>query len=110
MKFSPRLESEIAFLISNGEPSEENDFEATTRYDAVRYLMEDMDDKDMIAHEFQKELRLFGIQIGVYRIVTKDEMDRTLILGRSQKKYEFKYKGICYIFDNWKPLENCQDI
>ena len=109
-QFSQKLEDEISYIINNfGQPSEENDFETFTRYDAVRRLMDDMDDEQMIAHEFQKELRLFGIQIGMYRIITKDEMDRTTIMGRSQKKYEFKQKGVCYIFDSWKPLEELEE-
>lgn len=106
-KFSQKLEDEISYILDNfGEPSEANDFEKFTRYDAVRRLMEDMDDKDMIAYEFQKELRLFGIKIGIYRIITKDEMDRTTIMGRCKKKYDFKYNGNFYIFKDWEPLED----
>jgi len=107
-QFSKKLEDEISYIIENfGEPCEENDFEKFTRYDAVRRLMEDMDDKDTIAHEFIKELRLFGIKIGMYRIITQKEMDNTQILSnRKHKKYEFKHKGNCYIFESWKPLED----
>ena len=107
LMFSPELEEEIKFQMDNynedqtGEILTEDD--KLTIGDAIQRLMQDMDDPDHQASRFKKELENFGISIGIYKPITKLQMDRTQILGRG-KKYDFKRGSIYYVFDSWEPL------
>lgn len=117
-KFSKGIEDEIEFLIDNyGPPSEVNDFSEYTRKDAIYDLMQDCDDPALIAYEYRSELHSYGIELGVWREITQEEMDNTTIhtsSGRRAKKYDFKKNGKFYVFNSWDPLleskENNHDL
>ena len=91
------------------EPDESNDFQTVDRCDIVKDLMQYTDEPDHAFFGFcRKELRQFGIDVGVYREITQDEMDRTTVSsssGRRCKKYDFKQGGKFYTFDSWNKLD-----
>lgn len=93
--FSKELEEEITerLDISEGE---------LDRNTYLRWLIEDMDDSNTIAYRFRAELREYAISIGIYREVSKVELDNTVTLGG--RKYEFKLRGKYYVFNSWKGL------
>ena len=106
--FSKEVEGEITERLAMWEPDESNDFETITRSDVVKDLMQYTDESDHAFFGFcRKELRQFGIDVGVYREMSKWEMDHTHVAsssGRSVKKYDFKQNGKFYIFDSWDKL------
>lgn len=105
-KFSPALEGEIRFKIETSADSVEDGEEVKTRAEVLRELMEDMDYPEHVASEFKRELEGFGIEIGVFREITKEEMSRIFVIGGDRKKYSFKRGGKFYKFETWKPMEN----
>ena len=108
--FSKEVEEEISSIFEiYGEPNEGNDFTTLTRSEAVKELMQNSDEEGHAMFGFaKKELRQFGIDAGVYREITQNEMDRTTVSsssGRSCKKYDFKQNGKFYTFDSWDKLD-----
>ena len=100
-RFSPELEAELRYRI---EDLDHGDDDAPSREDVLQQLMQDCDNPEHVASEFKRELDDFGIEIGVYRETTIEEMARRVVMGRCRKKYDFKRGGRFYVFESWKPL------
>jgi hypothetical protein len=106
VKFSPKLEEEIQYQVDNFNESAENGG-TLSKTEAVQRMMNDMDEPEMIAAEFKKELQDFGISIGVWKPYTKEQLANMTIStssGRRASKYEFKRGDRYYIFESWEPL------
>lgn len=83
--------------------------ETLTVTDALRRLMEDYDDPQTIAAEFKQELRSIEIALGIVRLITQREMDNTVVMSSvSRRKYDFKNRGLFYVFASWQPLDTAQ--
>lgn len=95
-KFSADLESEIAERIEMSEDA--------TRLDVLKELMQDMDDRGMVAYEFRRELQDIGIMLGIFSAKTREQLDRVQISG-GRKKYDFRRGDTFYVFDNWDALQ-----
>lgn len=102
-KFSPELESEINYLKDNHNSDPLVGDNKITRKDVIQDLMQDMDNPEHHASRFKKELLNFGIAIGIFKPITKEQMHQMQTLGG--KKYDFKLGGTYYFFDNWEPLD-----
>lgn len=66
-------------------------------YDAIDQAYDlaiDVNDRKVIV-----PARRVLIAIGVYRIITEDEIANTVTLGRG-KKYDFQHEGAKYVFEN----------
>lgn len=107
--FSKGLNNEVEYLLDSSEEMIEDDFggdRGAARKEIIKELIQDMDEPDHPAGEFKKELEDYGVKVGVFREITKDEMARTVVISRSRgKKYDFKRGGKFYVFKDWKPLE-----
>lgn len=102
-KFSKKLENEIKFNIESGSENVDES-EKISRGDAIRRVMEDMEESDHPASEFKKELQDFGIKTGIYKEYSKEQIDKITTTGG--RKYNFKRGDKYYILDTWKSLEN----
>ena len=107
--FSTEVEEEISDRLDNfGPPNEMNDFQTLTRSEVVKEIMQDSDDEEHALFGFAKqELRQFGIDVGVYREITKEEMNNMQVMrssGKRCQKYDFKQDGKFYLFDSWSKL------
>lgn len=98
---SSDLENEIGHLRQSfGESADPG--ESLSRNEAIKRLMEDMDDPDLYASKFKKELEDYGAKIGIYKPYTKSQLDQiTVSRGR---KYDFKRGDTYYVFESWEPL------
>ena len=108
--FSKEVEAEISDKIEAfGEPSDINDFTTLTRMEALKELLLDSEEEGHMLYGFaKKELRQFQIDVGIYREITKEDMDRITVFsssGRRHKKYDFKQDGKFWAFESWKALE-----
>lgn len=102
---SRELESEIQYRIENSREEVETGGadEALTRTEVLRELMQDADDKDTVAYTFRKELQNLGIQLGIYKEYSKEQLDGISQMGRG-KKYDFKRGDKFYLFESWSGL------
>lgn len=99
MKLSQGLEQEIQYKLDI-----DRDGETFTRADALKELMQDMEDPDHYASEFKRELEDFGAAFGIFKSHTKEQIDQIISTSR-KRKYDFKRGRAYYVFDSWKPLE-----
>ncbi len=103
IEFSKKLKDEIEYVKDTfAESADEG--ETLSTGEALRRLMEDCDEKDSVASLFKTELRNLEIELGIVRPISQKEMDNTYVTRG--KKYDFKLKGIYYVFNNWDALEN----
>lgn len=105
IKLSPRLISEIEYHIENSQDDVDigHAEEAKKIHDVLYEMIQDMDDKDLPAYEFRKELQTIGIKLGIFKPNTKEEIDKIQIMGGG-KKYDFKRGEIYYTFETWDNL------
>jgi len=94
MTFSKELEVEIAEKMDASEDA--------VRSICIKELMEDMDDRGLIAWDYRRELQNYGIAIGVFKEITEEDMQSIIV--SSGKKYDFKRNGKYYSFDSWDGL------
>jgi hypothetical protein len=95
-KMSKGLSDEVDQAIQGSHDSGE----IISRWDALKQLIEDYNDKDLPAYEFREELRKIQADLGVLEPYTKEQVDRIVVTGG--KKYEFKKGDIFYVFNSWK--------
>jgi hypothetical protein len=57
------------------------------------------DFQEGMSKQFKDNLKEIAIALGHYRVITQDELDRTISTG---KKYAFKFKGEKYVYDRSK--------
>jgi len=102
---SKPLEDEIAHKISTFEESKEyaDLGETFTRSDAIKELIQDMDDKGTVAYELRKPLQDLGIELGIFKPYTAAQL-ASMVITRG-KKYDFKRGDTFYRFENFKPLQ-----
>ena len=97
-----QLKEDVEYLITC---AEESDL-VRTLDEAFQMICEDCDDKQHWSHDHKAFCRKVMIRSGVYRPMTQDEIDNTYTFGgRNRKPWEFKIKGVAYIFDEWKELD-----
>lgn len=66
-------------------------------YDAIdqaHNLAHDVNDRKVLT-----AARRVLIAVGVYRVITEEEIRRTVTMGRG-RKYDFQLDGVKYVFDN----------
>lgn len=102
IKLSTKLKAEIKYLCDAFNDSG-YDGETLSELEALRRLIEDSDGSDSVAAAFKNELKNIQIQLGIVRPISQKEMDNTYVTRG--KKYDFKLKGIYYVFDSWDGLE-----
>jgi hemerythrin-like domain-containing protein/predicted nucleotidyltransferase/ribosomal protein S18 acetylase RimI-like enzyme len=107
--FSKELEADIQHLITTSEDSIESGEPVLTRAQAIRYLMQDMDDPGHYSHEHRRELQNFGVKIGIFEPCTREELDNIVVIGGRGRKYDFKRGNLYYRFNSWKPLIGHED-
>jgi hypothetical protein len=107
-KLSDWLEEEISLILgcdADSEGREEGD-PPMTRNHAVKELMNDLEEfsvETSVIRKARKDLRQLGIQLGIYREITEEEMSRVYV--SCGKKYDFKLNGKWYVFESWEGLE-----
>jgi hypothetical protein len=101
LAFSTALEEEITERLDIAHSEAGN--EHVDRNDIIKEMMQDMDDRETVAHEFRGELRDYGIAIGVFEPHTREQLDKITTTGG--RKYEFKRDGLFYLFKSWAPLD-----
>jgi len=73
--------------------------------EAVKEFMQDMHDDSHWTSQHRRELRLYGVEVGIYEGLTKHQLRNVQIMSTvKRKKYDFQYKGLYYSFRSWKPL------
>lgn len=81
------------------EPPEVGDAPYDT-YDAFDDIWNKMDgSENQYARKFVDNMRDIAITCGWYRIVTEDELSRTIMSPPRAKKYAFKHRGNKYKYD-----------
>lgn len=106
IKLSKDLQEELGYLRDNHneDPGVED---IMTLRDALEDVMQTSDEKDHPSSKFKKELRNIGIQLGVYKEVSKETLDTRQTLGGP--KYDFKQGGKYYQFDSWDGLKALEE-
>ncbi len=102
-KFSTQLENEIQYKLDIDREEPEPGEDPFTRNDAIKELMQDIDIPDCPAAEFKTELENYGIEVGIFKAFTKEDLSNIMVT--SGKKYDFKRNNLFYRFETWKPLE-----
>ncbi len=104
LSFSAALEEEIQERLEIAHEGEDNAH--IDRNEIVKEMMQDMDDKEMVAYSFRHELQDFGAAVGIFEGYTKERIDRMVTTGG--RKYEFKRGPLFYVFKDWKALDEVQ--
>lgn len=98
--FSKELESDIKHKINTAEESlDEGETLQYTREDAIRELMQDMDEPEHYAFLHKKELEDFAIKESIYKPYTKEQLSQIQV--SSGRKYDFKRGDKYYRFEGW---------
>ncbi len=97
MNFSKELREEIDFRIQNSKEDGEESSESLE----LKYLIQDMDEKESVASEFKKELENYGIEVGIFKGYSKEELKSIVVFPARSKKYDFKRGEVYYRFDKW---------
>lgn len=101
VKFSKPLEDEIKYVQDSFNESADEG-ETLSREEAIKRIMEDSDEPNHPAHNFYNELNDYAIKAGIYKEMSKQELDNTQVT--SGHKYDLKKNGKFYRFDSWEPL------
>lgn len=100
---SKKLKEEVDFIINCVNEDAESESNPMTTTEALMRLMEDCDNKNSAANRFKLELDAIAIQCGVYKELSKKDLDN-IIVSRGHK-YDLKRNGKYYQFVSWQPLE-----
>lgn len=98
-RFTPSLREEIEYLLDLHDPEEWKGVSDDSRLHDVLMHIEGNLGNSAEDKRWLRELRLWWIEKGVYREVTQEELDRTVILGRSRPTPDFRLDGKMYTFE-----------
>lgn len=102
--FSQAIEDEIRYKIEDVEYEDGK----PTRFQVIKDLMNDADDRDTIAFTFRGELRDYGIANGIYVEMSQRDIENTQVTRGTV--WDFKRNGKAYKFEGWKHLAEKETV
>ena len=78
--------------------------------DTLMMFIQDMDDQDSNVYPMRRELQNIGIELGIFKPYTKEQLKNIVMVGRNARKFDFKRNDTYFVFTDWDVLNRVKFI